>query len=216
LTEFISHYGVWLVAGFIALETIGLPFPAEAALMAAAVYAGTTHGLDIWLLIPAGIAAAILGNIVGFWIGRRFGNHLLLQYGPGIGLNEGRIKIGQWLFLRHGGKFVFAARFLPFLRNMAALLAGANEMPQHKFLFSGTVAAVIWVVGYVVGAYSLGHAFTRVATPAAIVLGFIAAAIVLAVPMLVLRYEKRLLERAELELPRSSAAKASTDVASQQ
>jgi membrane protein DedA with SNARE-associated domain len=202
LTEFISSYGVWLVAGFIALETVGFPLPGEASLMAAAVFAATTHGLNIWILIPAGILAAVVGNIAGFWIGRRFGHHLLTTYGPRVGLTQDRIKIGQWLFMRHGGKFVFAARFLPFLRNMAAILAGANEMPQHKFLFSSTTAAVIWVVGYVIGAYSLGEAFTRVATPAAIVLGFVAAMVILAVPLLVLRYEKRLLARAELELPK--------------
>jgi membrane protein DedA with SNARE-associated domain len=214
LTEFISHYGIWLVAAFIALETIGLPLPAEAALMAAGVFAATTHGFDIWILIPAGILAAILGNIAGFWIGRRFGHHLLTEYGPSVGLTQDRIKIGQWLFLRHGGKFVFAARFLPFLRNMAAILAGANEMPQRKFFFSSTVAAIVWVVGYVLGAYSLGEAFTKVATPAAVVLGLVAAVIILGIPVLVMRYEKRLLERAELELPKSSAAKVSTDVSS--
>jgi membrane protein DedA with SNARE-associated domain len=212
LTEFISHYGIWLVAAFIALETIGLPFPAEAALMAAAVFAATTHGFNIWFLSPAGILAAIIGNIAGFWIGSRFGHHLLTQYGPSVGLTQDRIKIGQWLFLRHGGKFVFAARFLPFLRNMAAILAGANEMPQRKFFFSSTIAAVIWVVGYVLGAYSLGEAFTKVATPAAVLLAFVAAVIILGIPVLVMRYEKRPLERAELELPKSCSTDVRADV----
>src|SRR5690242_2689549 len=99
------------------LESIGLPLPAEAALMAAAVFAGTTNDLNIWLLISVGSVAAILGNIIGFWIGRKFGYQLLTRYGGHICLTKGRISIGQYLFARYGGKLVFAARFLPILRN---------------------------------------------------------------------------------------------------
>jgi membrane protein DedA with SNARE-associated domain len=201
MTAFISHYGVWLVAAFIALESMGLPLPGEAGLMAAALFAATTHDLDIRMLIPASIVAAILGNIAGFWVGRRFGQQLLMTYGPRVGLTESRIKIGQWLFLRHGGTFVFVARFLPFLRNMAALLAGTNGMTQNKFYSASTSAAVVWVMFYTLGAYSLGEAFTKVATPAAVVLACVTVLILVGVPMLVMRYEKRLLALAELDLP---------------
>ena len=76
MAEFVSIYGVWLVAAFIALESIGMPLPAEAALIAAGFFAARTHGIDIWSLISAGILAAILGEIVGFWIGRRFGHRV--------------------------------------------------------------------------------------------------------------------------------------------
>jgi len=71
LAEFVSIYGIWLVAAFIALESVGIPLPAEAALIAAGFFAARTHDLDIWSLIAAGILAAILGEVVGFWIGRR-------------------------------------------------------------------------------------------------------------------------------------------------
>src|SRR6478672_10782872 len=125
MTELISTHGVWLVAVFIALETVGAPLPAEAFLIAAAIFAASTHAIDIKALLLAGVLAAIAGNVAGFWLGRTYGHQLLLTYGGRIGLTPGRIKIGQWLFLRYGGAFVFAARFLPFLRNMAALLAGA-------------------------------------------------------------------------------------------
>ena len=133
MTEFVSNYGVWMVAAFIALESIGLPLPAEAALIAAAFFAARTHGIDIWSLIAAGIVAAILGEMVGFWIGRRFGHQVLMRYGTRVGFTEERIRIGQWLFVRYGGRFVFIARFLPFLRNIAAVLAGTNSMAQHSF-----------------------------------------------------------------------------------
>jgi membrane protein DedA with SNARE-associated domain len=200
VVEFISTYGVWVVAAFIALETIGAPFPAEAALMAAGFFAARTHDLDIWLLIVVGSLAAILGNAVGYWIGHRFGYRLLVRYGPRVGLTEGRIKIGQWLFMRYGGRFVFIARFLPFLRNMAAILAGTNAMAQPTFHLASGTAAIAWVMLYSLATYSLGAAFADLATPAAVVLGTAAILVILAVPTLVLRYEQRLLARAEGDL----------------
>jgi membrane protein DedA with SNARE-associated domain len=201
VTEFISTYGIWLVAGFIALETIGAPLPAEAALMAAGFFAARTHDLDIWLLIAAGSLAAILGNVAGYWIGRRFGYRLLVRHGHRVGLTEGRIRIGQWLFVRYGGRFVFIARFLPFLRNMAAILAGTNSMSQPVFHLASGTAAIAWVMLYSLAAYSFGEAFADLASPAAVVLGAVAILIILAVPALVLRYEQRLLAKAECDLP---------------
>jgi membrane protein DedA with SNARE-associated domain len=198
LAEFVSIYGIWVVAAFIALESVGIPLPAEAALIAAGFFAARTQGLDIWSLIAAGIVAAVFGEIVGFWIGRKFGHQLLTRYGSHLGFTEGRIRIGQWLFVRYGGRFVFIARFLPFLRNMAAVLAGTNCMSQHSFYFASATAAAAWIIGYGLAAYSFGEAFADVASPAAIVLGLAAALIVLAVPALILRYEKRLLAKADL------------------
>jgi membrane protein DedA with SNARE-associated domain len=205
LAEFISIYGVWLVAVFIALESIGIPLPAEAALIAAGFFAARTHGIDIWSLIAAGIAAAILGEIVGFWIGRSFGHRLLMRYGARLGFTEGRIKIGQWLFDRYGGRFVFIARFLPFLRNIAAVLAGTNSMAQHSFYFASATAAAAWIMGYGLGAYSFGEAFAKLASPAAVILALSAILSILAAPVLLLRYERSLLAKAR-EFPSRRAS----------
>ncbi len=197
----ISTYGIWFVAAFIALETIGAPLPAEAALIAAAVYAATTHDLDIrWLLIIAS-AAAIVGNIAGYWIGRRFGYRLLMRYGHRVGLTEGRIKIGQWLFLRYGGRFVFVARFLPFLRNMAAVLAGAHRMAPARFFLASSAAAIAWVLIFGLAAYAFGDAFAHASSPATIGLAAVALLIVVMLPILILKWEKRLLARAEHGVP---------------
>jgi len=210
LTEFISLYGIWLVAAFIALESVGLPLPAEAALIAAGFFAARTQVLNIWCLIAAGIVAAIIGEIVGFWIGRRFGSQLLDRYGTRLGFTEGRIRIGQWLFIRYGGRFVFVARFLPFLRNMAAVLAGTNAMEQRSFYFASATAATAWIICYGLAAYWFGEAFANFASPVTIILGFAAALLMLAVPALILRYEKHLLAKADTALlrpitPRSRA-----------
>jgi membrane protein DedA with SNARE-associated domain len=206
LIEFISTYGVWLVAAMIALETIGAPLPAEAALMAAAAFAANTGELDLRLLLIAGTVAAIAGNVVGYWLGRRFGHQLLANYGSRVGLTPERLRIGQWLFERYGGVFVFVARFLPFLRNLAAVLAGANNMPPHKFYLASSAAAAIWAIGYGLAAYSLGEAFTTRASPAAGVLALVAVAILVSVPMLIVRNENRLLAkiaREEAAAPRA-------------
>ena len=200
LAEFISIYGVWLVAVFIALESIGIPLPAEAALIAAGFFAARTHGIDIWSLIAGGIVAAIFGEIVGFWIGRWFGHGLLMRYGARLGFTEERIRIGEWLFDRYGGRFVFIARFLPFLRNIAAVLAGTNSMAQHNFYFASATAAVAWIICYGLGAYSFGEAFADLASPVAILLGLAAALIISASPVLFLRYETRLNANADLSI----------------
>jgi membrane protein DedA with SNARE-associated domain len=195
-THFISGYGIWVVAAFIALESVGLPLPAEAALMAAAFFAAKAHGLDIHSLISAGIAAAIIGEVVGFWIGRRFGYGLLMRHGYRFGLTQERIRIGQWLFARYGAVFVFIARFLPFLRNIAAVMAGTNCMPTATFYMASAAAAASWVMGYGLAAYCLGEAFMNSASPAVVSVAVVTSIIILVgVPTTFARWEKSLLTK---------------------
>src|SRR6202171_5211100 len=107
LIHFISTYGYAVVALIIGLECLGLPLPGETILIAAAIYAGSGHELNIWLVICGGAPGAILGNTIGFWIGREGGYRLLLRYGHHLKITESRIKLGQYLFLHHCGKLVF-------------------------------------------------------------------------------------------------------------
>ncbi len=72
--------------------------------------------------------------MIGYAIGREFGYWLLLRYGNYVRMTESRIKLGQYLFLRHGGKIVFVAQFVPVLRTFAGIFAGANVMPWRDFL----------------------------------------------------------------------------------
>jgi membrane protein DedA with SNARE-associated domain len=109
-TSLITKFGYWAVAGIVGLESVGLPLPGEATLIAAALYAGTTKQLNIWLVIASATLGAILGDNVGFWLGRELGFRVLVRYGSYVGLNEGRIKVGQYLFQLHGGKIVFFGR----------------------------------------------------------------------------------------------------------
>jgi membrane protein DedA with SNARE-associated domain len=199
-TSLISSYGLWLIAGMIALECVGIPVPGETILVAAAIYAGTTHHLSIAAVIGAAIAGAIVGNVIAFSIGRAYGYRLLRRYGRYIHLDETRIKIGEYLFLRHGGKVVFFARFVPVLRSVAALLAGANRMSWRSFMVANVTGAVVWVGIDCIGAYLLGEELTKLAAPVGIALGAIVVAIIVAGARFIARHEKELAVEAERAL----------------
>ena len=91
-----QEYGYWGVALAVGLESMGVPIPGETALIAAALYAGKTQALNIWILIAFASAGAILGDNIGYWIGRELGFRVLLRYGSYIGLTESRIKLGEY------------------------------------------------------------------------------------------------------------------------
>ena len=70
----------------------------------------------------------MLGDNLGFWIGRTVGLRLVKRYGPYLHITEGRLRLGRYLFAQHGAKVVFFGRFVTILRALAALLAGMNGM----------------------------------------------------------------------------------------
>jgi len=151
----LQAYGYLAVALFIALECIGFPLPGETTLITAAVYAGSTHRLNIGVILAVAAAAAIVGDNLGYLVGRR-GRGLVHRYGRYVHLTEPRLAVGRYLVHRHGGKLVFFARFVSILRNCASLLAGINRMPWRRFLLFNAAGAVIWASIFTLGAYLLG------------------------------------------------------------
>src|SRR5580698_1631450 len=144
LIEHLLHdYGLVTVAVIIGLECVGIPLPGETALLGAAIYAGTRHDLNIAAVILTAAAAAIAGRMIGYVIGREYGYWLLLRYGNYVRMTQSRIKLGQYLFLRHGGKIVFIAQFIPVLRTFAGIFAGANVMPWRNFLVTNAAGAFL-------------------------------------------------------------------------
>ena len=133
LTQLLATYGYLVVLLFVAIESTGIPFPGETMLLVAAIAAGTTHQLSIAWVIVAAALGAILGDNLGFWVGHEGGYRLLRRYGRYIRLDERRLKLGQYLFLKHGGKVVFFGRFVAVLRAWAAFLAGTNRMACRDF-----------------------------------------------------------------------------------
>jgi len=160
LLTLLAAYGYWAVLGLVAVESMGFPLPGESMLLLAATYAGTTHHLRIGLLIAAAAAGAVLGDNLGYAAGRIGGHRLLQRYGSRLGLDTERLRLGEYLFRRHGGKAVFFGRFVAFLRVWAAFLAGSYRMPWRRFslcnLAGGTLwAALMGTAGYVFGATAL-------------------------------------------------------------
>ncbi len=201
LTSLIATYGSWLVAGIIALECVGIPLPGETILVTSAIYAGSTNDLSIWSVIIAAILGGIAGNIVAFWLGRRFGYALLLRYGNYVHLTPARIKIGQYLFLRYGGNVVFFARFVPILRSYAAFFAGANYMPWRSFMVANVAGAAAWVGTDCLIAYNLGKEVAELAGPVGMALAIAVVAGFVLLGVLIVRHEKRLEAEAEKAMP---------------
>ncbi len=140
LLRFLASYGDFAFLLFVAIESIGIPFPGETMLLVAAIFAGTTHRLSIPLVIVAAESFAILGDNLGFWVGREGGFRLQRRYGRYIRLDERKLKLGLYLFRRHGGKVVFFGRFIAVLRAWTAFLAGTNRMRWPAFLLFNALA----------------------------------------------------------------------------
>jgi membrane protein DedA with SNARE-associated domain len=201
LQHFLMTYGYWAVFVFVAIESIGIPFPGETMLLVAAIDAGSTHQLSIVLVILAATCGAILGDNLGFWIGREGGYRLLRRYGRYIGFNERRVKLGLYLFRKHGGKIVFFGRFVAVLRAWAAFLAGVNWMQWSRFLLFNALGGVIWATLYGLGGYFLGEEIHRLTGPVGIVTIVLAVLIIIASLIFVRRQEKQLEEKAEKAFP---------------
>src|SRR6476469_8054970 len=101
IQEMIQTYGLWVVFSVIMLESMGVPMPGETALVTTAIYAGTTHRIGIVPMVATAAAAAIVGDNIGYLIGRS------LRYGRMRRALRGALKVGEYLFMRHGGKIVF-------------------------------------------------------------------------------------------------------------
>jgi membrane protein DedA with SNARE-associated domain len=201
IAHLIHAYGLLVVAGLIGLECVGIPFPGETVLIIASVIAGTKHDLNIASVILTAAGASIIGRMIGYVIGREFGYWLLLRYGGYLWITESRIKLGQYLFLRHGGKIILIAQFLPVLRSIAGILAGANRMPWQHFMLTNIIGASLWATFYGLLAYSLGRQVERSAGWMVFALGLGVLMFIVVAAIFVGRHEAQLTAEAEQALP---------------
>ncbi len=176
LIDIPANVGYTLVFVLIAVETMGIPVPAETALIGAALLAHRGQ-MDIVTLTVLAAIAAILGDNVGFAIGRHFGRRIFVAPGP---FHVHRMKVlehGEPFFQRHGPKAVFLGRWVAGLRIASSWLAGMNHMPWPTFLFWNALGGITWAASIALSVYFLGGVAEHVLTivgPAA------AAAVVLA------------------------------------
>ena len=83
------------MALIVGLESMGLPLPGETVLVLATIYAATDPSVNVWLVITAAAVGSIIGDNVGYWLGKKYGYALLLRYGRHIGMSDARIKMGN-------------------------------------------------------------------------------------------------------------------------
>ena len=161
LVDIPPNVGYSVVFALIAIETMGIPVPGETALITAALLAHDGK-MDIVPLIALAAAAAIIGDNVGFAIGRKGGRRLFELPGPFHRHRMEALAVGEPFFARHGPKAVFLGRWVAGLRIASAWLAGMNKMHWPRFLFWNALGGICWATSIGVGVYIAGHAFEKV------------------------------------------------------
>jgi membrane protein DedA with SNARE-associated domain len=208
IAHLVQSYGYYAVFALIALESLGIPLPGESALIAASLYAGTTHHLNIAVLAVVAAGAAVIGDNAGYWIGKTGGHRLAERYGRHVGLNRAKLKVGRYLFARHGVKVVFFGRFIALLRTYAAFFAGISKMRWSRFLLSNAAGGLLWSGFYAFGAYALGSAASSIGGTITIVGWVTTGALTVVTIVIGRRWLRRLEQRAEDAFPDEQANQA--------
>jgi membrane protein DedA with SNARE-associated domain len=186
----------YLLPAIIGLESMGIPSPGETALVAAAVLASQGK-LEIWLVILIGVCSAIVGDNLGYLLGRRFGRNVFTAPGPFMHHRIRAIKAGDGFFKRHGPKAVFIGRWIALVRFATAWLAGINRMPFKQFFFWNALGGITWGVTYGLVGYYGGQAAAHVLAEAGIV-GFVVLLVLpLVIYVIVKRRERHMAERSD-------------------
>jgi len=161
LNEIILTYGAWTYAILFLIifsETgfVVTPFlPGDSLLFAAGAFAATGSLDSFWLVIILS-AAAIIGNVVNYWIGYFVGPGILQKKDVRL-LNKEYLARTHKFFEKHGGKTIVIARFIPIIRTFAPFVAGLGYMTYSRFMVYNVVAGIVWVAFFVLGGYFFGN-----------------------------------------------------------
>jgi membrane protein DedA with SNARE-associated domain len=201
LDDLLTNFGYLAVFATIAIESLGIPAPGETMLVIAGIYVGATHKLEITGVIAAAASGAIVGDNVGYAIGRTGGYRLLLKHGHKVRIREAHIKVARYMFDRHGAKVVFFGRFVAILRTYAAFLAGVGQMEWRRFLVANAAGGIVWALIFGLAAFYGGKAFERLSTPINITLGIVGFAAIVLFTLFLRRRTERLADAAERAYP---------------
>ncbi|HEX4032871.1 MAG TPA: DedA family protein [Solirubrobacteraceae bacterium] len=162
---------------FVGVEALGVPVPGETAVIFAGLAAASGR-LSIVLVIVVASAGAIIGDNIGFLIGRRGGRKLLERPGRFEAERRRVLEVGDPFFARHGGKAVFLGRWIAGLRVWASWLAGASEMGWPTFVVWNALGGICWSTSVALAAYYGGtgveKVFSKIGLYAIIVVGVVA------------------------------------------
>jgi len=156
VTHLLLDYGLVILFLLVAVESAGVPLPGETALVTAAILAHDHYGI-VWVVVVAA-AAAIVGDNVGYWLGRVGGRRLLERWSFTRRYAERVLPPSERFFERHGGKTVFFGRFIAVLRVTAAWLAGISRMHWWQFFLWNAAGGIVWATGVGLVAYYVGKA----------------------------------------------------------
>jgi membrane protein DedA with SNARE-associated domain len=150
-------YGLILLFAAVAVESAGIPVPGETALIAAAILATPgQHHYSIVSVIVVAAAGAIVGDNIGYWLGRQGGRALLERWSVTERYAARVLPPAERFFEKHGAKTVFFGRFIAFLRVSSAWLAGISRMPWWRFLLWNAAGGIVWATGVSLLAYQFG------------------------------------------------------------
>lgn len=147
------------VALFVMIESSGIPFPGETMLLLASFYAASDSQLKIPIIIACATFGAIIGDNIGYYVGRTGGKAIVNRYGRYIFLKPERLERAEQFFSRHGDKTVFFGRFIAVLRAWAAFLAGVNQMKWRTFFIYNAAGGILWATIYGLLGYYAGRIF---------------------------------------------------------
>ena len=157
MTHLIAHYGLYILFAIVCLESAGAWLPGETALIAAAVYASDGHLSIVGVIVVAAVAA-IIGDNIGYWLGREGGRRLLYRYAVVGRFADRVLPPAERFFRKHGGKAVFLARFFGGVRVTGAWMAGISRMEWWRFLVWNALGGIVWATGVGLLAYYVGKA----------------------------------------------------------
>ena len=189
MSGFVHHYGLLALFLIVMLESGGVPLPGETALIAAGVFASRGE-LNPVAVIAVAATAAIVGDNLGYWIGRTGGRSVLTRFQ----LTAGTLPWAEQFFERHGPKTIFIARFFSVLRVTAALLAGVSRMRWWTFFVWNATGGICWAVLVGLVAYYGGQAAADAISHYGLIGGAVLVVLVVAAVVALHVWRKRLVE----------------------
>ena len=157
MTQLLLDYGLVLLFAFVAVESAGVPIPGETALITAALFARPEHHhWSLLSVIVVAAAAAIIGDNIGYLLGRYGGRSLINRWGFIQRYAEKALPPSERFFAKHGAKTVFFGRFIAVLRVTAAWLAGLSHMQWWRFFLWNAAGGIVWAIGVSLLAYWAG------------------------------------------------------------
>lgn len=168
LTPWFRDWGLWIVFFATFLESsiiIASIVPGESALLLAGFFSSPsplidgTPVLEVEAVIAVAFLGAFLGDVVGFWIGRRYGHAIVDRFGKYVFLSPARVPTLEAYFKVYGGRAVLFGRFAPFLRSIRTLIAGIAGMPFPAFALPAFVGAGAWATLITLTGFALGESY---------------------------------------------------------